>query len=492
MKLASPRYSALVGARGTRLRWRPIASTVLASVGVVVALVIPGAAASSPATTSATVTRGPIVVLSRAGENAEDPQLAMNGSGDYLIAWPQDQSYGPISLLPGSTSQELLAARVHAFGSQNDLLPLNVAVAPDGRRALDYHRYGRRLAPGVLGLNLALSAPGSSAWNRRILVSPRHELDPESGGGPVFDSHDRVLDSWVLDRDKTSRLRIAYQAAPGGSLVARTVFRDHTGGGIYEPQIALDAADRPVLAWDRGSVGRPVIVAAGNRARAAKTTLVRQAAIVIASDRSGRLRAAQLLRLGCELGSLVVAPSGEAAVAMTCFTASDAAQIYVSERSAGGRFRRPVLASGAGIDDSAPSLRIAGNGRIWLSWLHRRSLNPSTGSEQVRTQVSSAPFNARFGTPYWLTRYENQYSPPALIEGASGQVYLVGQDAKSTVNLRALKPGGSLGQTVALSPPGASFNQELAVDSRGRGIVTWGITLRHGGYVEARSFVLPS
>lgn len=346
------------------------------------------------------------------------------------------------------------------------MLALNVAVAPDGRRALDYDRYGRRLAPGVLGLNLALSAPGSSAWDRRILVSPRHELDPESGGGPVFDSHDRVLDSWVLDRDNTSRLRIAHQAAPGGSLVARTVFTDHTGDGIYEPQIALDAADRPVLAWDRGSVGRPVMVAAGNRARAAKTTLVRQAAIVIASDRSGRLRAAQLLRLGCEL--------------------------YVSERSAGGRFRRPVLASGAGIDDSAPSLRIAGNGRIWLSWLHRRSLNPSTGSEQVRTQVSSAPFNARFGTPYWLTRYENQYSPPALIEGAGGQVYLVGQDAKSAVNLRALKPGGSLGQTVALSPPGAAFNQELAVDSRGRGIVTWGITLRHGGYVEARSFVLPS
>lgn len=432
------------------------------------------------------ITTGPVVDLSLPGQSPGDPELAVDPAGAYLLAWTNQGTVGPISAISSSVVRSPSVLDVRKYGSSSDFGPLGVAVASDGTRAVDYYVYGEPTPTTVFGKKVTLVEA-----NRRVethtLVRPSNELDPDGGGGPVFDSRGRLLDSWVRYRGSDSSLTLARQTSDS-TFVARPLFDDHSGGGIWIQQVALDSGNRPVIAWTRGSTGAGAFLAR-DRKRAGSLQ-VPEIAMVMASNHQGRLDVAQRLRRGCAVESLAVASSGEAAAAMVCNKGSNGFQIYVSERAPGDPFGEPVLASGRGGDEFAPSLTIARNGRVWLTWLHRKNFNPDTGSEEVRAQVSTARFGQRLGAPTWVTPFENQDSPPALLTGPMSHLYLVRQSDSGTLTIRPLLKYGQLGPTTSISPAGIQGPQ-IAVDSSGEGIAAWNLPVANGNEIQARTFTLP-
>jgi hypothetical protein len=430
---------------------------------------------------------GPIVALSGPGEDAEFPALAVNRGGDYVLVWPDQQLFGPFSALSGVLPGGLSRRNVRKYGNRSDVAPTPVAVAPDGRRALDYAVRGEPPPTNIWGLDRATLAPHAKAWTVQKLVRPTHALDPEESGAPLFDSQSMWLDSWVLDHGMDSSLVLARQRGRR-EIRARSVFTDRTGGGIYRRLVALDGANRPVIAWSRREVRCGA--SASRPARPGRTCHpVPQAAMVMASDKLGRLRAPQLLRTGCDLESLAMAPSGEAAVALVCDRAAKQFRIFVSERAPGGKFGRPRLASGSGSNEFAPSLSIARDGRIWLTWLHRLSFNPNNGHEQVRAQVTRVSLGEGFSAARWITRYQNQEAAPVLMEGPAGTMYLLREGDGSRLTIRRLETGGHLGPVTQLSPH-IVFAPQVAVDPAGHGIAVWDRASRTMHEIQARTFTL--
>lgn len=330
----------------------------------------------------------------------------------------------------------------------------------------------RRLALGWLSrapdgdfvLSVATSAPSSRTFKRQVVARSPKVNPLVSEGGPIFDSHARVLASYVEETDRTTTLNLAREADDGGFPAATALFTEGSGS-LYFARVALDAADRPVIAWNRGGV------------ESLDQVDVPSAGFVRSSDAVGNLQAPQLLRENCDVESLAVARSGAAAAALSCD-----GQIYVSQRAAGSAFASPRRATGGGKYEFLPSLRIAANGRVWLTWLHSTG-KIDEGVPITRAQVASAAPGGRFTTRRWRTGYQASQESPSLIEGPRGQMYLAWE--RRRVYLRALRARHTLGKVRALTPSvadGAAF----ASDQSGRGIATW----TRGRHLQAERFRL--
>jgi len=179
--------------------------------------------------TSATGIRlGPVARFPVVGYDSEYPVLAMNASGRYLVAYPEDDPFGPFGVVIGSTaSARIPAARAVRIGTRSDVSPIAPAVAADGEAVLGWS-VRSQLHPAqnvIFGLGLGELAPGLGArWVYRSVLSPTASYDPgdtPSGTGVAFGSQDRVLEVWVTRTGSMTGLEYARQTTADGPLDAR-------------------------------------------------------------------------------------------------------------------------------------------------------------------------------------------------------------------------------------------------------------------------------
>jgi hypothetical protein len=201
----------------------------LCAAGGVTARDDPRAAASA---SGSSIRLGQVVRFPVAGGDAEYPALAMNLSGLFVIAYPQNDPFGSFGALVGRTgSGRILTGQVVGLGTKSDTSPLEPAVASDGRVALGWS-VRRQLRPAnrvAFGQDVAEIAPGAGArWTVRTALAPTTGYEPDDpfpGPSIVFDAGDRLLEDWTTKTRSTATLVLARQTVVGGPLHDSTVLR---------------------------------------------------------------------------------------------------------------------------------------------------------------------------------------------------------------------------------------------------------------------------
>lgn len=424
------------------------------------------------------------------GGDAEHPVLAMNASGRFLIAYPQNDPFGSFGMLVGRTrSGRIPVGQVLRLGTRSDISPLEPAVAADGRVALGWS-VRRQLQPAnrvAFGQDLAERAPGAGArWAVRSALAPITSHDPDDASPApsiAFDAGDRVLEDWTAQTRSTATLVLARQTVVGGPLRDSTVLRTHGYTTIQPAGLAVDGAGNPIVAL---SLSPPANASPSSRsARPAQDS-----AVALTASSRRHLGAPQLLRRGCDVESLAAVSSGQAAVAMLCDAGRGGTQLWVSERAPHELFQRAMRVSGRGAQALSPSVSIAADGRVCLAWDRAVGTAKHYDANIVRTEGDCAAPGSRFPAPNWQTGpYPTQLNGPQLLAGPSGPTLARG-DGDGRVVLQRLLPGGQLGPVAALSGPQVR-NQTLAVDARGHGIGIWDASVGHKNRPEARGFTLP-
>jgi len=461
----------------------------MAGVGLCLALGFSALAGPAAGASISGIALGAATRLPVTGSDAEDPVLAMNAAGRYVIAYAQTDPFGPFGVLTGNAaSGRIQAARVRQLGNKADVSPVQPAVGSDGQVALGWS-VRRQLHPAnrvAFGIDIGTRAARPQArWVTRTALVPTMRYDPSDDApapsGVVYAGR-RLLEDWTTQSKSASRLVLARQTAPGGRFRARVLLRTTSLTTIQSGGLAVDGNGDPVLVASL----QPVLRATD--APSASTS--RESVVAFTAQPNGRLGGPQRLRRGCNAAGLAVAASGQAAVVMLCNTTGGRFQVWVSERAPDRRFGPAQRVSGPGVDGVFPSVRIIPDGRVCLAWDRVVGTAKTFDANIVRTDVSCARPDRRFGRPSWQTDpYPTQLNGPQLLAEPSGLTLTRG-DRDGRVILQRLLPHSHLGPVVALSGPWVR-NQTVMVDSHGHGIAVWDTTSNHRNQPQARSFTLP-
>ena len=180
--------------------------------------------------------------LSNPGENAQNPQVAVDASGDAVFTWyrfdglnTRVQAVERTATGALSGVQTLSAAGENASGTQ-------VAVNSDGHSVFTWQRSDgthfrtqtrARSAAGVLSAVQTLSAAGQGAFNPQVAV--------DDNGGAVFD--------W--ERFDGTHFRIQARARSAAGILSAVETLSAAGQGADVPQVAVDLDGDAVFTWTR-------------------------------------------------------------------------------------------------------------------------------------------------------------------------------------------------------------------------------------------------
>ncbi len=423
------------------------------------------------------------VSLSGSQRDADTPALAVNAQGDYLIAWAQNQLYGPFGVLSGSTKLSPSPGSVLSLAGDaaSNALP---AVAPDGTQALLWFMRSPSMAAISYGVEIATRAPGTSPWVTQRLSAPSDAISTDAQA-LAFGPQGQGAAAWTVRLGRTSEVMLSWRP-PGGSFgPPQPVVRDSSGGDLFALGIDFDGAGRPTLVMNRSAVETGLTPL--RRGRAARE-IVHEAVQVAFGDTSGHFGGLQRVRRDCEIQDSDQAPSGAAVIAMTCGKGADGAQVRVSQRQPGQRFGPARVASGNGRHEFSPSLALSDDGHVNLAWLHRRSFDLS-GHQSVRIQLADAHIGQPFSRPRPATPYDDQEPLNGIVEDPRGRPYLAWLGHDAALRLARITAANRLGHAFKLSPRNIT-GFDLAIDQTGRGIATWEVNRRRER-IQASGFLAP-
>jgi hypothetical protein len=193
-------------------------------------------------TVSIAGTRGSTQTLSTAGQDALDPQVAVDGNGNAVFAWQRfDGSKQRIQARVRSAAGSLAATHTLSAAGQ-DATEVHVAVDPSGDAVFAWERSDgtadriqtrARSAAGTLSSTQTLSDPGKNAYEPRVAV------DLAGNAVILWQRFDGIL----------NRVQVRARSADGTRSSTQT-FGD-TGTSIrLGAQIAVDPDGNAVAVWD--------------------------------------------------------------------------------------------------------------------------------------------------------------------------------------------------------------------------------------------------
>ena len=189
------------------------------------------------------------VTLSKAGEDAWDPQVAMGSHGMAVVAWRRSDGAGQqvqattrVAYGPWSSPVTLSTAGGDAWDPQ-------VAVGSDRTATVVWSRSDgsnervqatTRAPNGSWSTPVTLSQAGADAWNPRVVVG----------------SDGAATAVWRAWDGGTDRIQASSRARGGVWSTPATV---STVSGVYDPQVAIDPDGMVTVVWswwnvDRGEV----------------------------------------------------------------------------------------------------------------------------------------------------------------------------------------------------------------------------------------------
>jgi hypothetical protein len=382
--------------------------------------------------------------LSEAGQNGDNPQVAVDPAGNAVVVWRRYDGANYRIQLRRRTATGVLSAVKTLSAAGHDANDPQVAVDAHGNAVVVWSRSDganeriqvlRRTAGGSLSAVQTLSSAGGDAYEPQVAVG---------GDGSAV-----VV--WERYNGTDNRIQVRRRTAAGALSAVQSL--SASGQDAYAAQVAVDPHGRAVVVWYRFD-------GADNRIQARRRSA------------AGSLSAVQTLSPGGQEASnpqVAIDPDGNAVAAWRRFDGANY-RIQVRRRAAGGSLSAVQTLSAAGQDASDPQLGVDRDGRAVVAWYRFDGANfrvealrrTAAGSLSAVQPLSPAGMSAN-EPRVALDRDGNALVAWKLFDGANFRIQA----------LRRTGSGG-LSEIQTLSTAGQdAANVGLGADPEGNAVVVW-------------------
>jgi hypothetical protein len=305
--------------------------------------------------------------LSAVGQDATEPQVAVDGSGGTVAVWARSDGSHTIIQASGRPAGGAWGPVFDLSQSGRDAIAPQVAVDSAGNAVAVWARTN-----GAHTVVQGASRPAGGGWTsaRDISDSEKNSQEPDV----VIDPTGRAIAVWSR-YDGFDNIVQSAQLAPGaGAVWSEPVDLSDKGENAEEPQVAADAAGDAVAVWSRLE----------------GTDMIAQAAFRPAGG--GWQAADNLSEAGGDATEpeVSVDPGGFAA-AVWSRAVGGVGTVEAAEMAPGGHWLEPIELTGSGEDGTQPGIALAG-GRAVTVWT---LAGPGPYSTiQSRERVSGGPWQA--------------------------------------------------------------------------------------------------
>ena len=387
--------------------------------------------------------------LSEKGQDAGEPQVAIDPGGNAIALWERfDGSNGIIQAAVRQPGGAWLPSGDISEKGDTALQPA-VAVDSHGNATAVWTRVG--VLSGVVVL--AAFRPAGGAWQPAVIVSeegpgqdarePRVAVDPQG-------------DAIVVWRDETTSELVQAASRPAGGAWQKPLTLSEKSGSAFEPAVALDSEGDTLAVWTGwdGSVGghyliRSVIKPAGG---------VWQPSVSVSEDGQN-----------ADAPQLAFDPQGNATAVWERSDGSNEI-VQAALRPAGGAWQPPVDVSQKGKTAHKPQLALDAAGdalAVWErfdgnNWIVQSALRPEGDAWQPAANLSEVGQDAE---------------RPAIAVDPGGDATAVWQrsDGSNKIVQAAYRKAGDTWQKpVNVSQEGhPAFQPRVAEDAQGDGLAVW-------------------
>jgi hypothetical protein len=446
-------------------------------------------------------TLGPVQTLSKVGEDAERPQVAVDPNGNAVVVWERsDGTNERIQARRRSTSGTLGPVQTLSGSGESAFSP-DVAMDMKGNALVGWQRSDgtdyrvqirRRSAAGTLGPVQTLSDAGEGAEPPQLAVV--------AGGNAVV--------VWGRSDGLSNRIQVRGRSASGTLSAVRTL--SDAGQTAEAPQVAVDIGGNAVAVWARSDgvnsriqsaflLGVQTLSVAGQNGAPDLAVDGMGNAIVVwirfqlggshpviqarRRSASGTLSSVQTLSKADAYDPRVALdPDGNAIVV---WQRSDGTnnRVQSRRRSASGTLSAVQTLSKAGQDALDPEIVLDHHGNAIVVW---RRFDGANWRIQARRRSASGTL----GPVQTLSKAGQDALGPQVVMDANGNA-IVGwtrfDGAHYRIQLRPRSSSGMLGSTQTLSEAGQdAFGPQLGVDGVGNAVVVWGRSDGTNGRIQLR------
>jgi hypothetical protein len=384
--------------------------------------------------------------LSAVGQDAEEPQVAVDSAGDAFAVWSRSNGFHTI----------IQAAIRPAGGSWGSIVDLSaagrnatepqLAVDPAGDAVAVWSR-----SNGSHTIIQAASRPAGGGWSGPMDLSAagRNAAEPQV----AIDSSGDAVAAWQRFDGIVQIVQSRSRAASGAW--GATDELSEPGQDAEAPQVAVDPAGNAVAVWSRRDGSNLIVQAASKPAGGAWL-----GAIDLSEEGEN-----------AEAPQVAVDPTGGAVVVWSREEGADKI-VQSSAKPAGGAWLAPDDLSAAGLDAEAAQVAVdpAGNAvAVWIS---------SPGPPTVIVQGAVRPAGGAWLGPDDLSAggLSSAEAPQVAVDPAGNAAAVWARSAGSpTVVEASTKPaGGGWLPPVPLSELGNSaVEAQISLDPAGDGVAVW-------------------
>ena len=436
-ELTSPCAAILRGL--VRLLARARSARLLAAVIALGAILVPATAQANFASPD---------YLSATFQNAEEPQVAISGSGVGLAVWERfDGANFRVQARSRSSSGALGSVDTLSAAGQDAFSP-QVAVNPTGAGIISWTRSDgandriqavTRSSSGVLGSVLTLSDPLQSAENSQVAI----------------DQNGNAIVVWERFDGTNERIQAVKISSAGAAGPVKTL--SPAGGDAFGAQVAVDGNGNAFVVWSRFNSQQGVDKI--------------QAVRVFASGLVGPVLGLSSAPGDAESPQVGMDASGNAVVVWEHFDGSNL-RIQGRTRTPSGALSEIKDLSISASDSFAPQVAVNATGGGLVVWSR-------FGSTCNCDRVQLVPFSsaAAVGTVQTISSSGEDGEEPQVGIAANGNGVAVWQTFKGSQEKilgRTRTAAGKLGSVQSLSTSnGVSFSPQVAMNGTGNALAVW-------------------
>jgi uncharacterized protein GlcG (DUF336 family) len=426
--------------------------------GALVAALVAAAVAATPASAD----WGAPFALSSSGQNATNPQVAVDDDGDAVFVWERVDASGDLRIQARARSAagSLSPVQTLSDAGQDASLP-QVAVDADGDAVFAWRRYDGTSDCGGVGCfriqARARSAAGTLSAVQTLSTSGRNADSPQVAVDPTGDA----VVTWSRYDGTNVRIQARARSAAGALSFVQTL--SPSGQNAFNPQVAVDTDGDAVFTWERYD-------GANTRVQ----TRTRSAA-------SAFLSPVQTLS---DAGQSAVSPQvavdddGDAVFTWRRFDGSGTfccSRAQARARSAAGTLSPVQTLSTAGGDAFSPHVAVDPDGDAVFTW-ERSDGSGSLCCSRVQTKARSAA--GTLSAVQTLSEAGQNAQSARVAVDTDGDAVFTWSRSDGTnfrVQARTRSASGALSRPVqTLSSAGEDAKiPQVAVDATGDAVATW-------------------
>jgi hypothetical protein len=393
------------------------------------------------------------VYLSATFQNAEEPQVALSGSGVGLATWERSDGTNFRVQARTRASNGVLGSVQTLSAAGQDAFSPQVAVNPTGTGIIAWTRSDgtndriqavTRSSSGVLGPVLTLSDPLQNAEVAQVAI--------DQNGNAIV-----VWERFDGTNERIQAVRISSAGAVGSVMTLSP-----TGGDAFDPQVAVDGNGNALVVWSRFNSVQNVDKI--------------QAVTVSAAGVVGTVQGLSAAPGDAEAPQVGIDANGNAAVVWQHFDGSNE-RIQGRSRSASGVLGTIRDLSTATLDAFAPQVAVNATGSGLVVWSRFGS-----ACNCDRVQLIPLSSAGAVGTVQTISNTGEDDEEPQIGIAANGNGVAVWESFKGSqqnVFGRTRTAAGTLGSLQQFSTSGLAFGPQVAVNGTGSAL---GVFTRTGTF----------